>query len=83
MLVAQAEDLHARPAHAGQLVVGEQPADEEDVDQVAGAVVLAIGEGMVGAGVELLREHVGERDKWQLADRGEAERGNVYKRVVD
>lgn len=83
VLVAQAEDLHACPAYAGQLVVSEQAADEEDVDQVAGAVVLTIGEGVIGAGVELLREHVGERDKWQLADRGEAERGDVYERIVD
>jgi len=66
--VAPAQCLWAeRGCVAPAGVFGYQPVHEDQVDEVAVAVVWSLWIGVIGAGVQLLRDEIGDRDDWQFA----------------
>lgn len=67
MLGAQPKDLNAYLSHAGAILVAHESIHENQVDEVAVAIVWALLVGVVGAGVELLYDQVADCDERQLA----------------
>ena len=67
VLGAQPKDLHANIAHAGALLLAHEPIHEDQVDEVTVATVRVFWVGVVGAGMELLCDEVGDRNERQLA----------------
>jgi hypothetical protein len=67
VLGAQPEDLHAYLSHAGVVLGVHESVHEDQVDEVAVAIVRALWVRVVGTGVKLLRNEVRNRDERQLA----------------
>jgi hypothetical protein len=62
VLVTQVKDLYARSTHVGVILIIHKPVHEDQVDEVTVPIVTVLGIGVIGVGVQLLRD-----ESWRRA----------------